>query len=152
MALIIYPATNADSFISVTDADTVIANYTLQYTAWSALSTSDKEAYLRIAYRFIIDNTDGELYEDPIQDCVPQAQALMAAHDMTLGISTGVSPETKGALRKQKVGDIQQEWYDVDTKLTATGRVPPLAATCLEAIGYSYTASAGVTQTVLGRS
>ena len=154
MALIIYPLTDSDSFITVADADIVIGKYTLQSAAWLALTPTAKENYLRIAYRDIIDHTDPTTYPTPLDACVGEAQALMAVHDLQYGFSNTQSATT-GAIKKQKVGSITREFYDVQGAVqdAVTGRVPDMAKNCLTALGYVIAAkTSGVGQTLLGRS
>ena len=151
MALIIYPTADADSFISVADATTVIETLTLDGAAWGALSVSEQEVYLRIAYRNIVDHTDTTTYPDPLDICVGSSQALMASWDLKNGLSLDVE-DYRGALKKNKVGTIEQEFYDVD-KVRSVGTVPTMAKACLEELGYIFPVNAnGLTQTILGRS
>ena len=153
MALIIYPADGADSFVTVAEADSYIQTLTLNYDQWSILSESDKEIYLRIAYRFIIENTDSDLYPDPIPDCVGESQSLMAVHDLVNGLSSGTESAETGAIKKNKVGSIEQEFYDVKTQTSSyISRVPDNAQACLIDIGYSYSNISGLKQTTLGHS
>ena len=49
MSLTIYPAMGYDSFISLTDADSIISEFSVHYSSWSALTSSEQEVYLRIA-------------------------------------------------------------------------------------------------------
>jgi hypothetical protein len=154
MALIIYPLPDADSFITVADADIVIGKYTLQSASWLALSPEAKENYLRIAYRDIIDHTDPTTYPDPLDACVGEAQALMAVHDLQYGLSD-TQTATTGAIKKQQVGSVTREFYDVQgqVKDAVTSRVPDMAKTCLTALGYVMSADMrGLCQTLLGRS
>ncbi len=48
--LIVYPALNYNSFVSVSDADIIASGY-LNYTAWSALTVDEQTAYLMSAFR-----------------------------------------------------------------------------------------------------
>ena len=151
MALVLYPDSAADSFITVTDADTVVATYTLDSVSWLALTNEKREQLLRIAYRYIIDHTNASIYPNPMDACVGEAQALMASHDNVNGISGGTtSTATTGALKKQKVGSIERQFYDVAGKVSTgkVSRVPDMARKCLEGIGFSVKSMA---QTHLGR-
>jgi hypothetical protein len=85
---------------------------------------------------------------------VGEAQALMAVHDLQYGFSNTQSATT-GAIKKQKVGPITREFYDVQGTVSAavTSRVPDMAKTCLATLGYAIASSTtGLKQTVLGRS
>ena len=154
MSLILYPVTDADSFISVVDATATISKYTLQGAAWTALTDVAKENYLRIAYRDIVDHTDPLTYPTPLPACVPEAQALMASYDLQYGLSD-TQTATTGALKKQQVGSIVREFYDVQgqIKSAVTSRVPSMASSCLADLGYALpTTTSGLKQTTLGRS
>ena len=155
MALIIYPTADADSFISVADADTVIATYTLDSAGWLSITEAEKEIYLRIAYRDIINHT--ETLPDIIPDCVPEAQALMASWDLRNGLSAASVNDITGAIKKNKVGSIEQEFYDINSTRYDTdrtiNRVPTSVVSCLENFGYIFTPNiAGLSQVLLGKS
>lgn len=152
MALIIYPTENADSFISVNDAKTVIDTYTLDGAAWGAKTTAEKEILLRVAYIDIVQHTDPTTYPDPLPDCVPQAQALMAVHDVVNSISGGSVNEivSNGAIKSQVAGPIKREFYDTkDVSTKTVSRIPAQAQACLSELGYIM---ARMGQTTLGRS
>ncbi len=155
MALIIYPATNSDSFVTVPQADLYISMLTMNSQDWVALTPTDKEILLRIAYRDIIDHTVPAKYPKPLPACVGEAQALMAVHDTVNSISSGVATTTvQGAIKKQKVGTIEQQFYDAKTTSSKRSltRVPAGAKKCLEGIGYIFKAkTTGLSQTILGR-
>ena len=152
--LILFPLSDSDSFISVADADVVIGKYTLQGDEWNALTPVAKENYLRIAFRDIIDHTDPTTYPVPLDGCVGESQALMAVFDLQYGLSN-TQTATTGALKKQQVGSILREFYDVQgaVQSTVTSRVPDMAKSCLATIGYTIASTTtGLKQTVLGRS
>ena len=154
MALVIYPTADYDSFISVADATVVIEAYTLYKTQWSALTVLEQEVYLRISARNIIDHTDPDEYPDPFPTCVGDAQALMSVQDVVYGFSASTSTDETGAIKKQKVGSLEIEYFDASSGTTKTvSRIPTLAVPCLEDLGYLFTPSInGLTQTILGRS
>ena len=156
MALIIFPALNADSFISVAEADLYISLLTMNTPEWMLLSNEDKERLLRIAYRDIIDHTEPDTYPTPLPVCVGESQALMASHDNINSISSGVvSTTVTGALKKQKVGSIEQQFYDTKSTDSARSvtRVPEAARKCLLDLGYAFTpTSTKFKQDTLGRS
>ncbi len=140
MALILYPDPAADSFVTVVQAGTIIQTYTLDSVSWLALTDEKREQLLRIAYRYIIDHTDASMYPNPMDACVGEAQALMASHDNVNSLSGGsTSTATTGALKKQKVGSIERQFYDVAGKVSTgkVSRVPDMARKCLEGIGFS---------------
>ena len=155
MALIIYPDPLADSFVTVPQADLYISMLTMNSGDWTALTPTDKEILLRIAYRDIIDHTVPAKYPKPLPICVAEAQALMAVHDTVNSISSGVAATTvQGAIKKQKVGSVEQQFYDTKTSggKRSLSRVPAGARKCLEGIGYLFkTTSEGLKQVHLGR-
>ena len=156
MALIIYPTADYDSFVSVANATTVIASLTLYSTQWTALTDAEKEVYLRIACRDIVDHVDQDEnpFADPIADCVAEAQSLMAIQDVVFGFSATDSVDETGAIKKQKVSSLEIEYYDTASSSMKTApRIPTMAVPCLEALGYEYSPYvAGLAQTTLGRS
>lgn len=152
MALIIYPASNSDSFVSVVDADDYISKLTLDFAQWDALSTEDKERYLRIAYRDIIDHTTPDDYPDPLPDCVGESQSLMAVHDLVNELSGGATSTQSNLIKRNKVGSIEQEFYSGYKMSKGVGRVPDSAYNCLENIGYNILKLLGFSQSKLGRS
>jgi len=116
MALTIYPALGADSFISLADATTTITANSLQSSQWIALTDANKEVYLRIAYINIVNNISYDItslsgYLDPLTyvalySCLPKSQAMMAIHDVVYQISSEINPNT-GLISKEKVGDLE---------------------------------------------
>ena len=156
MSLIIYPDPAADSFVTLPQAELYISMLTLNGAEWALLTPDHQEQLLRIAYRDIIDHTDPTKYPTPLPVCVAESQALMAVHDHINALSGGAtSTATTGALKKQKVGPIEREFYDVGGTTSTGGkvyRVPDMAMKCLEGIGYVFkkTQTKGLTQTILG--
>ena len=157
MPLIIYPDPLADSFVTVPQADLYIGLLTMNSAEWTAIAPDDKERLLRIAFRDIIDHTDPKKYPTPMPICVAEAQALMAIHDHVNSLSSGVAKTTvSGALKKQKVGSIEQQFYDTKTEGGSTGkvyRVPKSVWKCLQDLGYVLTIKSDkFQQSILGRS
>ena len=152
MALVIYPTDDSDSFVTVADANDYISSLTLNSSDWSLLSDDDKERYLRIAYRDIIDHTDPATYADPLPECVGESQALMAVHDLVNNLSSGVVSAPTGPIRKNKVGSIEQEFFHTNERVGDINRVPDGAKACLSELGYDSTCIIGLTQLTLGRS
>ena len=155
MSLIIYPDPAADSFVTLAQAELYISMLTLNGGEWKLLTPDHQEQLLRIAYRDIIDHTDQSKYPNPLPVCVAEAQALMAVHDHVNALSGGAtSTATTGAVKKQKVGPVEREFYDVQGSVS-TGkvfRVPPMAKKCLENLGYVFkkASTKGLSQTILG--
>jgi hypothetical protein len=131
MSLTIYPTTDADSFISLADADIVITNNSIQSATWLALSEAEREVYLRIATTRIFNvvstdtsNEDGYLDSSTYvasESCLPKATALMAVHDLVYGLSSEINPNT-GLVSKEKVGDIEVNYFHGYIDKQANGR------------------------------
>ncbi len=155
--LILYPAMNADSFVTVLEADDYIATLTLHSTEWMALSVADKEIYLRIAYRLINAGIDYTVTPLPavLPTCLYQAQALIALHDLTNGISANASgASSSGVIKKQKVASLEVEYFEPKDGLasTTTNPIPTSVRTCLSGLGYTFSASnSGMKQARVGR-
>ena len=158
MALILPPDTAYDSFVSVADALGYIQALTLDSAAWIAIGVDQQEVYLRIATRRIQDGIDQELYPiDPaaLPTCLAEATSLMAVHDLVNGISSGSATASEtGAIKKEQVGTIVQEYYDTKSVVNSyTSLVPALARVCLESMGYEFpTSLGGLFQLTLGKS
>ena len=158
MALILPPDSAYDSFVSLVDAKTHIDALTLDGAAWAAIGADTQEVYLRIATRRIEAGVDQDLYPiDPtdIAECLPEATALMAVHDLVNEISAGSATASEtGAVKKEQVGTIVQEYYDTKSVVNSyTSLVPALARPCLESIGYEFpTSLGGLFQLTLGKS
>ncbi len=155
MALTIYPAVGYDSFVTVVDATDYIDRLTMHGPAWSALTESDQEVYLRIACRYIEDGIDTDIYPlpDPAPACLGESQSLIAVQDVVYGFSTTTTTDSTGALKKQKVASLEVEYYDTDKVTNSASRVPSMAMPCLEDLGFALPSNiGGLSQLVLGRS
>lgn len=137
MSLIIYPTTNYDSFISLTDADTVISENTLFSSNWDLLSDANKEIYLRIATTRLLNVIDTSLL-DGTDACLCKSCALMAVRDLVFEISTSVNPNT-GLVSSEKVGDLQVTYYHGNSNRQVSGKnmnpFPQEIALCLSNYG-----------------
>ncbi len=152
MALVIYDATGYDSFCTVAEANTTVASLTLYNTTWTALSDAEKEVYLRIAFRVIVDGFE-DITEIENSDCLKEAQALIAVNDLVTGLSADTEATT-GAVKKQKAGVVEVQYYEPSSD--SSGRtviVPSMAMPCLIALDWDgNTAEGGFKQTTLGHS
>jgi hypothetical protein len=150
MALIVYPTEDYDSFVSVADATTIIGNLTLYSSEWGALDLSEQEAYLRIASQVITDGLT-TIPADPVPQCLKNSQALIAIHDVVNGISKPLTIES--VVKKQKAGSVEIEYFEPNSTGTTNNRIPSLAATCLEGLGYEFPISGfGLKRATLVRS
>lgn len=153
MALVIYPTTDYDSFVSIADANTIIEEYSLHNDLWSALSDAEKEVYLRVGTDRIFsvistDDTDEAYLDSTVYDattsCLPKSNALMAIHDVVYGLSTSINPN-KGLITKEKVGDLEVNYFQGYSKNPKSGIVtnpfPNIVKSCLETYGATFNLS-----------
>ena len=136
MALVVEDGTgksNADSYISVTDADTYFTNHGSP-TAWTGLSTAEKESQLRYATVTLDGNwewwgsitvttqalgwprsgaEDGEgrsIDTDEIPARVKDAQCELALMGTSNALNS--SYDRGNDVRREKVGPIETEYFD----------------------------------------
>ena len=157
MALVLPPDSAYDSFVSLVDATGYISSLTLYGATWTALSDSEKEVYLRIATRLIVDGIDEDVYtldETDLPVCLAEATSLIAIHDVIHGLTTGSTTATIGAIKKEQVGSIVQEYYDTKANTDDyVSAIPAMAIPCLESVSYVFNSGLrGARQTTLGRS
>ncbi len=148
MAMVVYPTESYDSFITVAEADTTILKYTLNTASWEALSDSNKEAYLRIAFSVIVDGLE-DIPDDPVSDCLKGSQALNAVHDLLNGVSNPLSIES--AVKKEEAGQVKVEYFEPASAKVSDSYIHPLSIKCLSDLEYNFPLS-GFGQTTLGRS
>jgi len=159
MALIIYPTVGYDSYVSVVEADAIISDLTMHSTSWEALSTEDRERYLRIAMRTMEDGIDQTvnplpLVGESLYSCMKESQALIALQDVVNNISAGGVTQTTGAVKKEKAGAVEVQYYDVSggSSSSAPYPIPKIAFSCLSAMGFTFPSTGGFKQSTLGRS
>lgn len=115
MALILYPAGNADSFVSLIDADTYISLNSVHSDKWMQLTTEQKEVYLRIAFTRLHEamqvasegTAPDPLSYDPTDTCLPRANAMMAVFDLAYGLSSEINPNTGVVIKERVEGAVE---------------------------------------------
>lgn len=147
MALIIYPAENYDSLISVADATLFISKYSVHSSLWTALSVEQQEIYLRIAteriFNVISTNSEDDLYLDVLtygqtSSCLPKAACTMAMHDIVHSISSSINPNT-GLITKEKIGDLEINYSHSYAKLGIERNPFPVSVrSCLALYGAEF--------------
>lgn len=146
MALVIYPNTDYDSFISVSDADGIINKFSVHVTTWEGLNDAQKEVYLRIATDRIFNAIDSDTYLDSTtyvadDSCLPKATALMAIHDVVYEISSSVNPN-QGLVSMERVGDLQVNYFHGNGKYPKgakkTNPYPTEVYPCLTSYGAEF--------------
>jgi hypothetical protein len=152
MALTVYPAAGWNTFIDLADATQVISDYTLYLPQWTAASDEDKERYLRIATAFIVEGLPE--ITDPAPECLGDAEALIAVQDLVYGFSASTASASLGAIKKEKAGQVEMQYYDTkDGNTEKPPVVPALARACLANLGFIFPSGvSGLTQMTLGRS
>ncbi len=149
MALIIYPADNYDSFVSVANANAYIGSYTTFITEWTALTDTQKEVFLRIATDRINDIVDSTLLT--ASDCLSKSCSLMAVRDLVFEISSAINPNN-GLISKEKVGDIEVNYYQGQANKVNgrnTNPFPSAVVTCLNSYGANLTTTGLATATLV---
>lgn len=125
------------SYITLVEAEAYLAEE-INTTAWNALTDTEKENYLIVAYQYMqmLDMT----LPDPVPDCVKQSQAIMANTDVNGGISmqTGTS---EGQI-KSVTADVVNVTYQDYTAKTAS-RYDARVKTCLSAYGAMFNSGRG---------
>ena len=166
MALVIYPATGYDSLISEVDATAIITANSLQSSLWSALTSVNKEIYLRIATTRILNSVSYD-YSNPTgyldeatyvaaDSCLPKSCALMAIHDLAYGLSSEINPQT-GLIAKEKVGDLEVTYIhgaNASSKQLSSRETSPFPASvqsCLKSYG-AILSNGGFRQATLERA
>lgn len=143
MALTVYVDNNTDfdSFISLADADTYITETSIHSADWLALSTTDREVYLRIACNRILSRIDETLLDG--NACLAKANASMAIHDVVYKLSSDINPNT-GLVTREKVGDLEVDYFhggfrsSRQIKGIVTDPFPSEVKKCLSNYGFIY--------------
>jgi len=149
--LVIFPDPAADSFVTLLEAEQIIIEYTLDHAKWTALPDTEKEALLRIAFKLINDNIVTPITVANYDACLKSAQTLIASHDNVYGLSKGASIQTTGAIKKQKAGPVEREFYEPD-RITDNPLAPQIVYPCLDIYGFTLSRTSGFRQSILGRS
>ena len=145
MALIIYPDTGWDSFVSVADADTIIGGFTSD-GGYSALDAAGKEAILKQT-ALQIRLCPNIVLPDAVESDLELAQCYLTTHALTTDMLSFDSADR--AVTKEKVGEIEVA-YDSSYKATDNSGFPTLVYQLLSRYGCRNTAS-GFSQGTLFR-
>lgn len=128
MALIIYPTTKYDSFVSVNEASSLIEKNVVDSTTWE--NSNAQEVYLRQATVLIKSKIDFDLIDDT--DNLKLATALLANY----AIGTDITNDNENGNLKVKeiVGVVKKEWFGKGKQSNA---IPSNIASLLSEYGYS---------------
>lgn len=130
-ALIVHPAVDFNTFVSLADANTY-AEDSLDYALWSALSDPDKTRWLFASFIFM--TMLPEFIPPDLDDpCLGKAQIAIILNDLKYGIS---NTNTEQQTRTEKFGSIMKENFknEFADRLTPS-RIPDEAWSCLVTYG-----------------
>lgn len=133
MALIIYPTTNYNSYVSLADAEILIANNIINHTAWDALTSTQKELYLKQSTTLI-----RLKIQDPYEDATPSDLELATVYLAVSSIAVDMTEsDGKDNLKRIKIdGAIEKEYF---TKSEKSNSFPDIVEALLSQ--YTYTNS-----------
>ena len=132
LSLIIYPTANSNSFISTTDADTII-NSSLDYALWATLSLEDKMRWLIFAYQRFFLLKDFVPPTDLTDSGLPEANAILALYSLKYAQN-----ELQGEqqIRVDKVGALYNEFFkNEQLDRLSLDEFPISVVRCLETYG-----------------
>jgi hypothetical protein len=147
----------ATAYLSAADADAYFAT-SFNAAAWTALSSAEKTVALAEATRWLetlcwkgekcsdtqplqwprkadADGCCGAVACAALPEAMVQATAELALglhQNKTAIIGGSTSTGTTGAIKSQKLGDLQQDYYDVKDGQTTTGKVSSTAPLILQ--------------------
>lgn len=145
MALIVYPAEDWDSFVSVLRADEIIGNF-VDDAGFLAMDEATKEAYLRQT-ALQISLCKNITLPDDIAQGLEVAQCYLVTH--AIGIDMIAYDPNDSAINSEAVDTIKVS-YDTALK-NGAGTFPPMVQSLLSPYGCTST-SGGFSQTYAGRS
>jgi len=130
--LILYPLDDANSFVDVTEADTIIGGFVPSdgKTAYLALLEADKEAYLRQAFTQI-SSCSGITLPDTSESALGTAQCYLVVYSQTVE-TVNVDPNER-AVTGERV-DTLGVTYDSD-KRVSSDTFPPMVYSLLRPYG-----------------
>jgi hypothetical protein len=131
MALTIYPADGWDSYVSETEATALLTAFVINITGWTALTSPQREVYLRQATQVI----KGQI-TDPEEDTTPNDLELATAYLADYARTTDLFVDSaSGNLKRIKIeGAIEKEFF---SKGKASNSFPSLVSSLLTQYGYS---------------
>lgn len=135
MALIIYPTTNYNSYVSLADAEILITDNVINHTAWDALVNADKELYLKQSTTLIrLKITDPATTETPSD--LELATIYLAVSSIAVDMTES---DGKDNLKRIKIeGAIEKEFF---TKGEKSNTFPDIVEALLSQYTYSNSSS-----------
>ena len=140
MALIIYPATGWNSYVSLTEAGTIATDNIINLTAWTALTDPQKELYLKQSTTLIRLKIIDPITVDDTLTAAPSDLKLATVHlsVSSVGIDM-VDNDGKENIKRIKIeGAIEKEFF---TKGESSNAFPDIVASLLNQYQYTSTSS-----------
>ena len=137
MALIIYPATGWNSYVSLTEANTIITDNVIDPTAWNALADPTKELYLKQSTTLIRLQITDPISLDSSLTAAPSDLKLATAHlaNYSIGVNMVNGDSAKENLKRIKIeGALEKEYF---TKGEATNGFPDIVQALLKQYSYA---------------
>jgi len=131
MALIVYPATGYNSFVTLAEADLIIEGFTIDH-GYMALDDPAKEAFLKQSAFYII-YCDGITLPATAEDDLKLAQCYNATYSITNN-PLDQDPNQR-AITLEKVGSLRVEYNPYLKKNPSA--ISPVSATYLKQYGCS---------------
>jgi hypothetical protein len=129
MALIIYPLSGFDSFVTLEDTTSNLTNNVIDITAWTALTETVKEIYLRQATLLIKSRIDLDLVVSV--DNLELATSLLANYAVGVDITDDTND---GNIKINEItGVIHKEYF---TKGKASNAMPTNVVSLLSEYGF----------------
>jgi hypothetical protein len=135
MALIIYPATGWNSYVSLTDSETIVTDNVINPASWNALTDAQKELYLKQSTTLIrLKITDPQTDEAP--DDLELATVLLSVDSIGKDMNDSDGKEN---LKRIKIeGAIEKEFF---TKGDSSNKFPDIVESLLSQFVYKSTSS-----------
>lgn len=131
MALIIYPTSGWDSYVSLADAETIVTNNIISPASWNALTNAQKELYLKQSTTLI-----RLKITDPLTLTTPSDLELATVYLSinSIGIDM-MDSDGKENLKRIKIdGAIEKEYF---TKSDSSNKFPDIVEALLSQFIYS---------------
>lgn len=137
MALIIYPTTDYNSYVSLADAEILITDNIISHSAWDALTSTQKELYIKQSTTLI-----RLKIQDPYEDATPSDLELATVYLAVSSIAVDMTEsDGKDNLKRIKIdGAIEKEYF---TKSEKSNSFPDIVEALLSQ--YTYTNSSSFT-------
>jgi len=130
MALIVYPETNWNSYISLEDAETLISDRVLDTSSWDLLDNTTKEKYLLQSTLLIKNKIDSITYSETPYNLM-LAVIYLATYSVGKDMTTNVGDDNVKVLEID--GAIKKEYF---TRGKKSNSFPSIASELLIEFGF----------------